>query len=134
MELKHFSLLLVLVLGGCGQEPLEMTRFTDNYMTDAFVKELEREGVEFQRNGQQVFYPASSKAQVSRIADKVLEENSPKTQIHLEGFHAKVVDAFKAAGIRYREIHTDTGPALTWPDEQDEAARRIVSEVLRARL
>ncbi len=125
---------MCLFIVACGEEPLEMKKFIDNYMNDAFEEALRAENIEYRRNGQQIFYRVSDREKVNTIADEVLETNAPKSQIFLKGYHSKVVDELKNSGVRYKEIQTDTGPALTWPDEQDKLARYTIRRVLDERL
>jgi len=110
-----------------------MTEFKDTFANTAFINELTRNGINFNRVEQQIYYRLSDSKKVNEIADKVLKKHSPKVLVATK-FHKKVLDGFGASNIEYREIHTDNGIALTWPDNQNDQAKKIVWTIINESL
>ena len=125
----YVSLLSVLLLTACADGPYEMTEWTDSHMEQSFIQKLEKENIPFSKDGKKISHPFSEREKIEKIFKAVVDEYSYNIKYKEESMHKKAMVELSNAGISYKIIPTDNGPAISWPKAQNKKAMRVAKSV-----
>lgn len=131
MKHLYIALLVILPFISWANEPTQMTQFYDSHMESEFEEMLLESNIPFRKIGHQFHYRVSNDDKVQAIGSEILSRLKPGYSFVFtkdERF-LKVKEAFERAGLRFIIVERDEGTGVSWNEDENKRARKIIRQV-----